>query len=72
MQLSAYLESRQITQKAFAEQLGVTQGLVWQWITGRTRIKAERARQIERATDGAVQAHELRPDLFDPPADRAA
>lgn len=56
------------TQEDFARRLGVSQGLVWQWINGRTRITAERAIQIEAATAGEVTRHDLRPDVFgDPP-----
>lgn len=46
--------------------LGVTPGLVSQWITGRTVITPERAAQIERVTNGAVTREELRPDIFGP------
>ncbi|MGE0447770.1 MAG: transcriptional regulator [Vicinamibacterales bacterium] len=70
MNLRTYLESNDITQAAFAARLGVTQGLVWQWLAERTTITAERAIQIEAATDGHVHRHELRPDLY--PRDEAA
>lgn len=62
MDLDEYV--RQNGQTATARLLGVTQGLVWQWLNERTRITAERAVQIEKATDGAVTRAELRPDLF--------
>lgn len=72
MDIRTYLSTAQITQKEFAQSLGVSQGLVWQLMNGRCRITAERARDIERVTGGKVAAHELRPDVFDPPAhDRA-
>lgn len=65
MNLAEYLEDTKTSQDAFAEKLGVTQGLVWQWLSGRTRITPERAKQIELATGGAVSRRELRPDVFD-------
>lgn len=64
MELTEYIESNG-GQTAFAERIGVSQGLVWQWINGKTRITAERATEIEQKTDGAVKRHELRPDLFE-------
>lgn len=38
--------------------------LVWQWVNGKTRITAERAKQIEEATQGAVNRRDVRPDIF--------
>ena len=64
MELADYLSSKQISQDDFAKRLGVTQGLVSQWLTARTRITAERALEIEKATGGAVTRHELRDDIF--------
>lgn len=54
------------SQDQFAKLLGVTQGLVWQWLNGRTRITAERCIAIERATGGQVTRYELRPDIYGP------
>lgn len=67
MNLKAYLETT--TQTALAGDLGVSQGLVHQWVHGITRITAERCKQIERVTAGRVTRYELRPDLFDKPSD---
>lgn len=64
MNLRDYLADQGISQQEFASRLGVTQGLVWQWLRGRTRISAERAVQIERATNQAVTRCDLRPDVF--------
>lgn len=69
MDLAAYLERESLTQAEFARRLQCSQGLVNQWMKGKTRITGERARQIERVTDGDVQAWELRPDLFDAPGE---
>ncbi|CDH07968.1 helix-turn-helix domain-containing protein [Xenorhabdus bovienii] len=60
------------SQTALAKQIGVTQGAVWKWLRGLKKISPEHAAAIVEATNGAVQAHELRPDLpkvFPPPAE---
>lgn len=64
MNIAGYLEKHHLSQEAFAKLLGVSQGLVWQWIDGRTRVTAERAIDIEEKTGGEVTKHELRPDLY--------
>lgn len=51
-------------QTGTAEMLGVSQGLVWQWLNGKTRVTAERAIKIEQITAGAMTRAELRPDVF--------
>lgn len=65
MDLKTYLEG--CSQSDLAERLGVTQGAVWQWVHGKTRITAERAIEIDLVTGGVVSRHELRPDVFGPP-----
>lgn len=70
MELKTYIEQNG-GQTAFARTLDVSQGLVWQWLSGKTRITGERAIQIEEATRQAVTRAELRPDLFGP-AEQAA
>jgi len=62
MDLKTYLETT--TQTKMAARLGVSQGLIHQWLKGITRITAERCVQIEGVTNGAVRRHELRPDIF--------
>lgn len=62
MDLKSYLENT--TQTALAESLGVSQGLVHQWVKGLTRITAERCVEIEDVTSGEVTRYDLRPDLF--------
>lgn len=52
------------SQVALARKLKISPQAVGQWVSGITRITAERAIQIERATGGAVTRAELRPDLF--------
>lgn len=48
-----------------ADELGVTSQAISQW----DRCPIERARQVEDAT--GVPRHELRPDIFDVPAEAA-
>jgi len=57
------------TQQALADLVGVSSMAVSKW--RRHRVPAERCRAIERATNGEVTAHDLRPDIFGP-ADQAA
>lgn len=73
MKLIEYLTSQRLSQREFGRILAppVSQGMVGHWIAGRHSISAERAKAIELATNGAVQRHELRPDIFDPPATAA-
>ncbi|KVU22295.1 hypothetical protein WK65_18325 [Burkholderia ubonensis] len=79
MNLATYLSTRKITQAAFAEQLGVSQGLIYQWLTGRRPVAADKCVAIERATCGAVTRRDLRPDdwqniwpeLIEPPKGRS-
>lgn len=47
-----------------ARRIGVTKAAVWQW-ENETKVPAERCIDIERATNGAVRAEALRPDLAD-------
>lgn len=71
MKIAAYLKKHGISQQDFADAIGVSQGLVWQWLDGRTRVTAERAIEIEEKTGREVSRHELRPDLY-PKESRAA
>jgi DNA-binding transcriptional regulator YdaS (Cro superfamily) len=66
MTLNEYLKTRG-KQKELAQRLKITQGAVSQWATGSQRVTAERAIDIELATDGAVTRQELRPDVYSVP-----
>jgi hypothetical protein len=72
MDIKTYLRNNRLTYAEFGARIGapggVSGGMVGHWIAGRHRITAERAIQIEAATDGAVTRAELRPDLFGGPA----
>ena len=65
MNLKDWMTETGTTQLSLALRIGVTQGLIWQWVNGKARVPAERAVQLERATDGKVTRAELRPDLFE-------
>ena len=56
MRLNDYLLSEAITQREFGEQLDppVSQGLIYQWICGRTRVTLHYALQIQEKTLGKV------------------
>ncbi|WP_444897921.1 helix-turn-helix domain-containing protein [Microbulbifer sp. SSSA005] len=60
------------TQGRLAQLLGVTQGMVSAWATGRKEIAPHRCSQIERVTFGAVTREELRPDIFGDPIYQSA
>lgn len=55
-------------QAALARRIGKKPGHVWAWLNRDHRVPVEMCRPIEEATNGAVTRHELRPDIFDPPA----
>lgn len=56
-----------ITLAQFGARLGVNKTTVLRWEAGRP--PAERAVDIERATNGELPRHVLRPDLFAPPCE---
>jgi len=62
MKLKDYLQHTGTSQTAFAVQFGVSQSMVWQWISGYRPVPAERCLAIERATGGLVTRADLRPD----------
>ena len=71
MNISSYIKENRLTQKKFGALVGVSPGMVWQWIAlekgrpGRlARVTAEKAIEIEKATNGLVSREELRPDIF--------
>lgn len=48
----------------------VKQAHVWYWLRRSERVPAEYVIAVERATEGAVSRHDLRPDLY--PRDETA
>lgn len=63
MLLAEYLRKTGRSQQKLADELGVSQGLISQYLKGRTAMSAERAMEIEALTQGLIRARELRPDL---------
>lgn len=59
------------SQAALARKIGKRPGHVWAWLNRDQKVPAEICRLIEEATAGQVTRHELRPDVFDPPAEAA-
>ena len=62
MNLSEYAEKH--GRAELAEALQTSPAYVSQLASGHRRITAEMAIKIERATNGEVTRHELRPDLY--------
>lgn len=64
MNLADYLETLpRGGKKILALRLGVTASYLSRLVSGDRSVTAERAIQIEEATDGAVTRFELRPDI---------
>ncbi|MGO4154363.1 transcriptional regulator [Cupriavidus sp. YAF13] len=64
MDLKTYLATAGITQKQFADQLGVTQSLVAQWLRG-VKPPIKRCVQIERLSGAVVTRQALRVDWLE-------
>ena len=67
MTLKEYLLTGRHTQTSLAVEIGVTQGAVGHWITGRNQLQAEKVIPIFVATGGLVTPHEMRPDIYPDP-----
>jgi transcriptional regulator with XRE-family HTH domain len=48
--IQKFIEENRLSQKAFGEMVGASQGLVWQWLNGETSITPEKAKDIEAKT----------------------
>jgi len=59
MKLPSYIKTT--SQAAFAASLGVSSGLVYQWLKGIRPVAAEQCVAIEQATKGQVTRKDLRP-----------
>lgn len=62
--IKAYMRRHKLSQRQFADRLGISRGMVWQWLNGYSSVTAERAKQIEDVTGGAVKRSDIRPDVF--------
>lgn len=51
-------------QADLGKRIGVKQQNVWSWINRSGKAPAEYALAIERAVEGKITAHQLRPDVF--------
>lgn len=60
------------SQGALAEKVGCKQQTVSHWLNKSKRVPAEFVLLIEKATNGAVKRHELRPDIFASPKRKVA
>lgn len=67
MTIDEFLTTRKLTQAWLARQLGVSEMTISRYARGEIVIPAERAVEIEDATDGWVPRNELRPDLWPKP-----
>lgn len=65
MKLVEYLKVRNVTGRALAAHLGVSQPTVSDWATGKKRVPLDRCPYIEQFTGGAVSCEELRPDQIE-------
>ena len=62
MNLAKYLTTT--SQYLFAKDLGVSQGLVSQWLLGKTLVSPKKCVFIEQITNGAVTRQDLRPNDY--------
>ncbi|ELX1534648.1 helix-turn-helix transcriptional regulator [Escherichia coli] len=69
MNLGEYLHHSGITQKHFAEIVGVTQGMVSHVITGRAKLTGEKILRWCEATGWIVTPHEIDSSTYPNPTD---
>lgn len=62
MDIKTYLSKKNISQAAFAEMAGVTQGMVWQWLHGFRPVSPTFCVAIEKFTKNDVSRRDLRPN----------
>lgn len=64
MVIEKYLKKHGLSQKQFGLQVGVSQGMVNQWLKGIRRVSPERAIVIEKKTGGELTRKALCPEVF--------
>jgi len=64
MNIKTYLKQEKLTQAAFAQKIGVSQGMVAHWVNGRCRITPEKAIHIDKATGSKLSKESLCPEIF--------
>jgi DNA-binding transcriptional regulator YdaS (Cro superfamily) len=62
MNLTKYLEIKQISQSDFAKSIDVSPGMLSQWLSGHRPIAPAKCVSIEQTTNGQVSRKDLRPD----------
>ena len=67
MDIKTYLAKHDLSLREFGKLVGVNRQTVFVWSHGKTPVGAKSAVRIEQATEGVIQLHELRPDLWRPP-----
>jgi DNA-binding transcriptional regulator YdaS (Cro superfamily) len=72
MHLADFLKERRLSQDEFAQKLGVSQGLVSQWVRGVTRITLKQSLQIKRITRNKVTPEDCVDMYVGPPKRFAA
>lgn len=65
MKIETYLEQMHVRPSDLSRQIGVTQPVLWQWMTGYRKVPIVRAIQIEQITEGMVTRRDLREDWRD-------
>jgi transcriptional regulator with XRE-family HTH domain len=61
--LAAYLNEQGLSQEAFGNRIGVSQGAVYQWLIGENKPSLTMALKIEAATNGKVSRFDCRPEI---------
>lgn len=62
--ISAYLERHELSQKDFAQMLGVSQSAVSQWLSKAKGISLKTAEKMEKRSRGEIRVRALFPRLF--------
>lgn len=64
MDIKQYREKHALSQKAFGDLVGVSQGMVWQWESHETNLTLDKVKKVAIVTGGEVSAHDLMPTMF--------
>jgi DNA-binding transcriptional regulator YdaS (Cro superfamily) len=64
MNLAKYLEKKRISNIAFADSVGVSTGMVSQWLSGHRPVSTDKCVLIEKITEYEVKRQDLRPDDY--------
>lgn len=64
MNLSNFLHEQNVSNIDFAKSIGVTTGMISQWLSGHRPISPEKCVLIMKKTNGMVTRQELRPNDY--------